>query len=554
MPGPELEHETLGPSSRLEKGVLLAVLGWLAAFVGYKLPHLFDENWIEWDARAMALAAFRFHGKALFPRDLGADLAAAMCPPGWKLVYWVGTLFTNPYQISRLLPLAIFAFLLWQAFCFARTRGGIVVAAVTVFLIARCPFFWDRIIGANPRAFGLPLVVAFLRYATERRPRAVALVLIAQAAFYPSVLLLCAPAFAVVQLVEAVKSRRWQPLALLAICGLACAILVAPTALFVDARIGAPITLEELAKLRQRGMWSLYPLPPHRWVFERAIHIALEDEVGPTLLVERWDLIMGGVVIGLAAVVFAIGLVRRRVPLVFVALAGTSVGAYALASAVAYRLYVPDRMVHYAAPPIILLLFIPLTLEALMLLPEKRRPPRPRLVAAVLVATITLLAGGPGLSTYSGLHDWSAGRSPAVEFIATQQPDVLVAAHPATSSFVEVFARRSALFSGITNAPNFAQYGLTVEQRIAAFYDAYYASNIEDVRAFVQQHRVDYLLVDLRDYGTEGMKRARYVSPWTEYAQRKILAAHGTFALAHAPPEAFVFRDGLYVVLDAKKL
>jgi len=551
---PEREEGGLAARSWLEKAVLLAVLGWLATFVGYKLPHLFSENWIEWDARAMALAAFRFHGHDLFPRDLGADLAAAMCPPGWKLVYWLGTLFTDPYQVSRILPLAIFAFLLWQAFCFARARGGLVVAAVTVFLIARCPFFWDRIIGANPRAFGLPLVVAFLRYATDRSPRAVALVLVAQAAFYPSVLLLCAPAFAVLQLVEAIQHRRWQPLALLAICGAACAVIVAPTALFVDPRIGAPITIQQLAALKQRGMWSLYPLPPHHWVFERAIHISLEDEVGAALLVERWDMIMGGVVIGLAGVVFAIGLLRRRIPLVFIALAVASVAAYALASAVAYRLYVPDRMVHYAAPPIILLLFVPLTLEAILLLPLRLRPPHPNVAASVLVAALTLLAGSTGLSSYSGLHDWSGGRTFAVEFLAKQSANVLVAAHPATSSFVEVFARRSTLFSGITNAPNFAKYGLTVEQRIAAFYDAYYATKMEDVRAFVKEHDIDFLLVDLRDYGIEAMKCARYVSPWTENAQRKINPAHGQYALAHAPPESIVFKDGLYVVIDSKKL
>ena len=537
-----------------EKLAVAAVLVWLALFVGYKLPHLFSPAWIEWDARAMALAAFRFHGSGLFPRDLGADLAVAMCPPGWKLVYWVGTLFTDPYQVSRLVPLAVLAFLAWQAFAFARARGGLVIGAVTVFLVVRCPFFWDRIVGANPRAFGLPLVVAFLRYASERRPRAVALVLVAQAAFYPSVLLLCAPAFAVLQAIEALRTRRWQPLALVAATGLCCGAFALPTVLFVDPRLGPPIRIEELAALRQRSVWSLYPLPPHAWVFARAAHISLEDEVAAPLLAERYDVIAGGVVMALAGVVFALGLLRRRVPAPFIALAASSIAAYSLACAVAYRLYVPDRMLHYAAPPIILLLFAPLVLEALQRLPERLRPRNAPLSAALLVGALTVLAGNLGLSRYSGLHDWSAGQTKTTRFLGAQRLDALVAAHPSVSSFVEVFARRSTLFSGITNAPNFVRYGQTVERRIAAFYDAYYAASLDDVRAFVRREGIDYLVVELRDYGKDAVKRAKYVSPWSEYAHGRILAARATFALADPPANAIVHRDGTLVVLDAHLL
>src|SRR6185295_6761290 len=97
------------------------------------------------------------------------------------------------------------------------------------------------------------------RYATERRPRAAALVLVAQAAFYPSVLLLCAPAFAALQLLEAWRHRRWQPLVLLGTCGLVCGALALPTALGVDPRLGPPIRIAELATLRQRSVWSLFP-------------------------------------------------------------------------------------------------------------------------------------------------------------------------------------------------------------------------------------------------------------------------------------------------------
>ena len=112
-------------------------------------------------------------------------------------------------------------------------------------------------VGANPRGFGLPLVVAFLRYASERRSRAAAIVLVAQAAFYPSVMMFCAPAFALYQLFEARRERSWRPILLLVTCGLGCIALALPTLLLADPRLGSPIRIEELAALRQRGMWSL---------------------------------------------------------------------------------------------------------------------------------------------------------------------------------------------------------------------------------------------------------------------------------------------------------
>ncbi len=526
---------------------------WVAIFFALKLPHVFSADWIEWDARAMVLAAFRFHGTGLFPRDLGVDLSSAMCPPGWQLLYWTGSLFVGPYQVSRILPLITFSFLLWQAFAFARGRGGLLIAALTVYLVARCPFFWDRMVGANPRGFGLPLVVAFLRYASERRSRAAAIVLVAQAAFYPSVMMFCAPAFALFQLYEARRERSWRPIVLLMICGFGCIALSLPTLLLADPRLGTPIRLEELATLKQRGMWSLYPLPPHSYTIERGLHITLDDtfteQYGPLSVYSALFFR------GLAGLVLGVALLRRRIPLIFPCVALCSAAAYMAASAVAYRLYVPDRMIHYALPPLVLLLLAPMALEGAALVPTRFLPQRARMTVVALVLVLPTLAfGGLGFQRENGLRDWGGEHTPAMKFLAGTAPNALVAAHPATSSFVEVFGQRSALFSGITNAPNFNRYGRIVEDRISAFYDAYYASKLDGVRAFVRQYDLDYLVVDTRDFGRDARKRASYASPWTEYAHWLIGRAHGKFALAAPPPETIAFRDGPVLVLDAKKL
>jgi hypothetical protein len=366
-------------------------------------------------------------------------------------------------------------------------------------------------------------------------------------------MMFCAPAFALYQLYEARRERSLQPILLLVICGFGCIALALPTLLLADPRLGSPIRIEELAVLRQRGMWSLYPLPPHSWVLERGLHITLDDtfteQYGPLPVYAALFFR------ALAAVVLVVALARRRIPLIFPCVALCGAMAYVLASAVAYRLYVPDRMIHYALPPLVLLLLAPMALEAAALVPARFLPRHARVTAVVLALVLPTLAfGGLGLQRDNGLRDWSAEHTPAMRFIAGTASDALVAAHPATSSFVEVFGQRSALFSGITNAPNFNRYGRIVEDRISAFYDAYYASKLDGVRAFVRQYDLDYLVVDTRDFGVAARKRAVYASPWTEYALRLIGHARGHFALAAPPPETIAFRDGPVLVLDAKKL
>ena len=535
----------------LERVFVGAFVVWAMAWVRLKLWHVGTDGWIEWDARAMGLAALRFHGSGLLASDLGADLASAMCPPGWMATYFVGTWFTDPYQVSRVVPFALLAFLIWQVLAFAYVRGGPVTASATLFLVLRCPFFWDRMVGANPRAWGLPLVVAFLRYATKQRWRAVAVVLIAQAAFYPSVLLVCAPAFLLLAASDAWRSRSLRPLALVAGCGLVCAALVLPTALVLDPRLGHPIHMDELSRLAQRRIWSLYPLPTHAWTFWRAYYLALQDDLpialAPRVVAYHLDYGFAWAV----ALLFAVALVRRRIPLAMLVTAVCAVAAYLVACEVAYRLYVPDRLLHYISVPAILLLLAPLLTETLDWLHTRRAP----LCAGTLLVLFTLAANGSGLGHWPGLRDFRERRTPITDFVGTLPVNALVAARPDLASDLEVFSHRSTLFSGITNAPNFSQYGLTVEKRIAGFYDAYYAASMAQVLAFTEREGVDCLVVDELDFGPDANARSRYVEPWSHRALALLaVMPPGRLALAHPPVEAIVFRSGSIVVLDTHLL
>src|SRR3954468_24593060 len=88
----------------VEPALLAAGGAWVLWFFYLQLGGITNTHFLEWDARACTLAAWRYHGTGLFPDDLLVDFAAVYYPPGVKLVYWVCTFFANPFWVSKLLP------------------------------------------------------------------------------------------------------------------------------------------------------------------------------------------------------------------------------------------------------------------------------------------------------------------------------------------------------------------------------------------------------------------------------------------------------------------
>ena len=129
-----------------------AALAYALVFAWNQTGGFLDPHVMEWDARTMVLSIWRYHGSGLFPKSLAVDFAGAMCPLGWKLLYWLGTLFTTPVTISKLVPFLCLGIVVWQGFQFGRRFGGIILGAAVVVLLVHCNQLWDRMVGGNPRA------------------------------------------------------------------------------------------------------------------------------------------------------------------------------------------------------------------------------------------------------------------------------------------------------------------------------------------------------------------------------------------------------------------
>ncbi len=530
-----------------------AAAAWTLWFFWLQTKGLTDAHYLEWDARAHTLSAWRYHGTGLFPNDLLVDFAAVYYPPGVKLVYWLGTFFTNPHWLSKLLPFALGAFVVWQTYALGRALGGRIIGAAAVVLLFHCLFVWGRIVGLNARAFGFPLMIAFLRYTIEKRERPALAILLAETFFYPSTFLICAPAYGATLLWPWRLDRRWLRFFAVVALGM---IVLGVTAMRVDARIGHPILLSELATLQQRSIVGTWPLPPAIDVIRQTVRTSLHDDYGD---IHRWAHAPwreNGTLLAIVAAALALVALRRwratlaKVPIVLPAMLAGSLVAFAMAQWFPYRLYIPERMLQYAWPPVLIIGFLFLAYLAFHTL----TPRWAAALAAVVVCGLELGLYGNGFIRDVNVHDWKRRDDATVQFVATLPKDVMVAASFDVSSSIQTFARRQVLFSSIINTPIHYPIAAELERRIKEYYLAYYARDAAPVRAMMATDHVDYLVVDARDFGADAVKRAEY-GPWTQLARMLVTAGpRDQMLFAHPPDAAVVYRDGPVTVVDLHKL
>ena len=537
----------------VELALLAAAAAWTLWFFRLQLYGLTNAHFLEWDARAHTLSAWRYHGTGLFPDDLLVDFAAVYYPPGVKLVYWIGTLFANPHWVSKLVPFALGAFVIWQTYALGRALGGRVIGAAAVVLLFHCHFVWGRIVGLDARAFGFPLTIAFLRYAVEKRERPVLGILLASTLLYPSTFVICAPAYGATLLWPWKPDGRWLRFFGVVALGL---IVLALTALRVDPRIGHPILMKELETLVQRGIVGTWPLPPAVDVMRQAVRTSLHDDYG---IIRHWEhapwrengTVLAGVAGALAVlVVWRWRTTLKKVPIVLPGLFAGSLVAFAVAQWFPYRLYIPERMLQYAWPPVLIFGFLLLTYLAFSTLTERWAG----VLAALLCCALELGFYGDGFVRDINVHDWTRRDDATVQFVKTLPKDVHIAASFDLSSNIQTFAQRQVLFSSIINTPIHYPIAAELERRIKEYYAAYYARDLGPVKAMMAADKIDYLVVDGQDFGPQASKRAEY-GPWTSLARSLVAAGPpDQMIFAHPPAGAVVFRRGLVTVVDLHKL
>jgi hypothetical protein len=417
----------------------------------------------------------------------------------------------------------------------------------------------DNVISATPRAFGRCLLIVFLyyfvRYTSQRlektalgasyRPALACLaVLVFIGQFYPQYGLICAGLFGL-------QLFRWQKGSLRLsknprdywFCGigLAVAVLVmlpyalkisdfGPTIAAAQARLSPEFGDEGRFKFFHEDLWYFYMGGSRSGLFAESL-------LTPTTL-------------GLGLLLPFLAIFSRRFPLakhlsanivLLPQLLLTSVGLFVAAHALLFKLHRPSVYTSYTFKIAIALaagIAIALLLDNILRWakqPGKLSLPRQSLALASVgifgAATVLFPATWGNFPKTNYIF----GRHPSLyEFLAEQPKDILIASLSEEADNLPTFARRSVLVSWEHSFPYQVGYYEIIRQRTIDLIRAQYSQDLDEVRNFINEYGVDFLLFDSGAFTSDYFSENDWFQQWEALAQetRQTLDAGTTPALA----------------------
>jgi hypothetical protein len=502
-------------------GAIAAYYGVLGLVGGFSRPHVIQD-----DARQHVFWMGRYVDPDLFPNDAIADYFQAVAPPIYGAIYQgFAALGVDPLLGAKLLPVALG--LVATAYAYRLTVALLplpIAGFVAALLANQSLWLEDDLVSGTPRSFATVLLLMFADGLVRRHPgqcwAAIALV----GGIYPQVMLLAGLA-AVLGLVRWDRSpARWRwrgDRAVQWIAGGSSAIAVAWVVLLqgrgaalAAAGFGPALTAAAARNLPEFG----YVLgEPGRSLFFDPNPLLF------WLVSPRSGLLFTGVVnpLALAAIALPLWLRQRdrgsdspashdpilaqispQIRLLGHFLA-SAVLLWAAAHLLLFRLHLPARYTHYG----LVLVLIPTGAIALTVLGGRlwrwaKRTPGPPwkrnaaiALAPAIAAPLILIPALPSMVIPSHLQ--IPGRLEQTYAFLRQQPkNVLIASLSKESDAIPAFAHRSVLLGREFAVPYHRGYGDLMRQRIEATIAAHYTADPAQLRAYLTNYSIDYLLVE----------------------------------------------------------
>jgi hypothetical protein len=528
-------------------------------------PWVAETDWKQW--------VWMYHRYALegaFPAGhVLTDYAMIVQPPAfWAAMASLSTLF-GPVLAANLLNIVAFAGALASIAWAVAQRSAPIVGAAAAALLARDEVFHKITCGGYPRSFGPTLTLLFLAAWLTGRHRFVLAVLVFQAALYPSVAVPCGLAYGIWSglsfLSDQMGGRQgWlrRNLELLG-TGLLVGLLGQLQSLRSPSWYGPVVSYAEALEMPAltaagRTPWvPLGPFWPKVWSyviqpFGRMGELIVDLGVSPRSFAQS--------ALALLALLAIPALVKRRLsPQPFMLLA-TSILSYFLARELAFRLYLPHRMVQHTVPYVMMALSGVVVFAGVhAVLTWRGESPRKRTVAVWLAAALTVLPAmlvtgdgiAPGsLRSYARdqkLYRWIDQHTPvSAQFAGNLQP----------LDEIPFFARRQVYVNWKMAHPFRKGFFAEIERRMVEMYRAYYATDLDTLLTFCDREKIDFFIVDRTRFDAVERGDGQLFEPIRHqvidvFEQSK---RTGTFVLHPPPAEAVVFSHRVYDVIDVNKL
>ena len=474
---------------------------------------------IQSDARQYVTWTVRFQDSTYFPDDLIADYFETVSPPGYRLFFWwLTSVGTDPFLLAKLLPVALGLIVTAYAF---RLSLHLLPSAPAAFaatvILNQNLWMTDDLISATPRAFGFPILVAFLYYLAKRSLVGTVVTVALGGLFYPQLSVIAAGTL----VLSLVVWRNGRPALsvhrrdlLICAAGVLAALALLTLSATRASTFGSAMHADEariLPVFLPGGRAEFFFDDPWDFWVTKQRSGFLRQPFGPPLV---WAGLLLPVLI-LARRYFP--LARRIVdgarPLPHLLVA--SFGLFFLAHALLFRLYLPSRYAQHSvriALSIAAGLAVAIVAHRMLALIRHwgaRHPRRPAwLLAGLAQAALLLVLLAPTIAWVAegGLPDarYRRGDETAVySFLAAQPHATMVASLTEVADFIPPLARRSVVIAPKYAVPYHSGYHREMERRARDLIRAQYSPDLRELQDITRQYGIDYWLVRRVSFSTE---------------------------------------------------
>ena len=515
---------------------------WLAIAILFSLVYstlalqqAFDGAYIvQDDARQHVFWMRRWLDPELFPKDLIADYFQSVAPLGYRFVYAVpAALKIDPLVVSKLLP--SFLGIATTYYCFLLTLELLpipVTGFMAALLLNQNLWLQDGLISGTPKAFAIPLLLAFLYYLVRNYYLGISICILLLGFFYPSFVFI-GSGLLIVRLWQ-LKSYLLKPRGLLDAhilgCGLGLltAFLVLLPYALSTSQFAPTITFEQAQQLQDFAMngrsaffndnaWDFWfngsrsgirfasaLMPPLIYLgiflpllFKFPKAFSLSKQVTPKIKVLRQLLLVSGFM-------------------------------FTIAHLVLFTLHLPSR---YTQNPLRIIMAIASSISITMLahslsvkISNNSSNFWKQLLTPAMVITIgILLAVYP--HTLKNFVWTQYERGNAVElyqFLQRQPKDILVASLSYEADNLPTLAQRSVLVSQEYAIPYHTGYYFPFRQKAIALIKASYSNDLSVVKKFIRQYEVDFWLIDRTSFTPEYLTSNRWIMQHQLVAQNAV--------------------------------
>lgn len=503
-------------------------------------------------------------GSGFQPDDPWIDCSKVYQPYLAAAVYEAVHLVLPTLLVGKAIALAMLALTAYLTFLIGLRLGGQRLGWIAMGLLFLSDA-WIGMSGGFARSFAWPVVCGFLLGLLSGRKGLTALCLFLAAAFYPMLFILLAPAYALFWLYgEACNGwrqtldmraqlRALWPLLLAVVAGSAL-VLLKSREMEMHPHMGPQVTLTQIQTDPIYGLggrvplWPQYPLyallpgPLLPWGKVLVEPVQRHLAASSAGLAEKGDILLH--LLAVAAFILALFVLWRRSREKAVALAAVAVSsmvAFQVAELLLPKLFESSRYIVWSFPVLGLLGWSLLLDTAVGFVASKRIR---QLLLVVLV--VVFVARSPAIRG-KGAEDVSE-YAPLYNALVHTGGEEMIACFPRTADLVPVLCHRSVFVSHeSSHAVIFTRYRKLVVERHAAQLKAFYSPSAADVRAFCDEHRISWLVVEEKYYRPD-MPLGVHFAPFEQQMRDMLKRTPQPWLLTYARKNGKEVQPGVFLI------